>query len=59
MTDGLTVGLESAPKPPAVPCKACGSETKEHHPVKDKNGKITERRRICSNRSCRKVLKMS
>lgn len=59
MADGLSVGIESTLKPPSAPCKSCGSETKEHHPVKDNDGKVIERRRICSNRACRKVLKMS
>jgi hypothetical protein len=58
-TDKIEAGLEKSVTPPLHPCADCGSETKEHHPVLDDDGKIVSKRRICSRPGCRKILEAS
>lgn len=46
--------LSQKPAHARVPCPACGAETKEHHEHKLPSGKVL-RRRICSNKACRRL----
>ena len=53
--DSIEAGL-AAYEEPAYPCSLCGKETKEHQPVLDGDGNVTQERRICSDAVCREVI---
>lgn len=57
VTDHVSVTLETKPTNPKYPCPLCGAETKEAQPIEDKEGNIIERRRICSKKECRNIIR--
>jgi hypothetical protein len=59
VTDGLQAVLDTEVKPPGNPCPECEGETKEHHPIRDDDGVITERQRICFDKGCAHVFTVS